>query len=917
MPLVRSIARHASLLAFAWLAVPSLDAAPGKLTSIGPFEFSGVVQQLVYPGRDPQRILVLSRENLFETRDGGANWRSALQHQPAIAPEKLIVDPSDAEHWWVVGISASRRQVIETRDGGRSWSTLARPAGSWPESYLVAFFVDAAAPQVLVAEYQERLAGYEYFVSTNGGATWSQRNPPGDAGRLLGVRNDVGWTRGYRVDFRSGTWTAHLDPPFGRHPMRTATDLVFDRARRDTFFIETSNGIAVTKDGGATFGPAVPGNLDGFSQSPVHPSHVAWTWGQLMLSLDRGTTAIRQEELPYAFRTAFDPATGEVVFSSLDVIYRRRLDGSLADPLPENGMNLFRPSQITVAGGKTFLVDDFARLHVLDEERSWRQRGVVSARQGTGFENCYGPSTLAVSPSDSRKMVMACGLTGDVFVSSDGGRSWRFSPAREPGVDPTSYDYEPILAVARGGAGDVLYLLRRSDIERSDREVGNIVFRSTDFGATWESLGAGFLEMVVHPDSSRGLIAVRKDGRLMRFRPAVGWQEVATAADQLFLPEWDLLCDLGFGYDPAHPELVYSIHHHGTFRSTDFGNTWELVAGFDDAFEAAGIDPYRLRHIARMVVDPFDPDHFLIPGQRIATRDGGSTFHFTNEADDYAASFDSEVPGRFLKGSLASGVFEITAALPPCPATPAAWCAGGGRFLLTVDWKDPQGNEGKATRVATGSDDSGLFYFFDGNNWELLVKVLDGCSLNQRFWVLAAGTTDVAYVMKVEDRWTGQIRHYANAAGRAAPAVIDTDAFSGCGTAPPPGAAARPATVSAAGGPNPAGGETSLRLAGNRFEVKTRWTDFAGNQGDGLTAPLASDNSGLFYFFSPNNWEKLVKVLDACAINGHYWVLAAATTDVGYRLEVRDTESNRTKTYTNPVGRAAPAQIDLQAFSCQ
>ena len=45
-------------------------------------------------------------------------------------------------------------------------------------------------------------------------------------------------------------------------------------------------------------------------------------------------------------------------------------------------------------------------------------------------------------------------------------------------------------------------------------------------------------------------------------------------------------------------------------------------------------------------------------------------------------------------------------------------------------------------------------------------------------------------------------------------------------------------------------------------------------------------------------------------------LLAAATTDVGYRMTVRETTTGKIRTYENPVGRAAPALLDLQAFSC-
>ena len=71
-------------------------------------------------------------------------------------------------------------------------------------------------------------------------------------------------------------------------------------------------------------------------------------------------------------------------------------------------------------------------------------------------------------------------------------------------------------------------------------------------------------------------------------------------------------------------------------------------------------------------------------------------------------------------------------------------------------------------------------WFFTPNNWEMLVKVLDGCSLNGHFWVFAAATTDVEYVLRVTDMQTGAVREYSNPLGNAAAAITDTSAFSAC-----------------------------------------------------------------------------------------------------------------------------------------
>lgn len=82
--------------------------------------------------------------------------------------------------------------------------------------------------------------------------------------------------------------------------------------------------------------------------------------------------------------------------------------------------------------------------------------------------------------------------------------------------------------------------------------------------------------------------------------------------------------------------------------------------------------------------------------------------------------------------------------------------------------------------VPCGSDDSGILYLFTENNWEILIKVLDGCRINDRYWVFFAATTDVAYRVTVVDTQTGQRRVYTNPAGVASPAVTDTGAFATC-----------------------------------------------------------------------------------------------------------------------------------------
>jgi hypothetical protein len=60
----------------------------------------------------------------------------------------------------------------------------------------------------------------------------------------------------------------------------------------------------------------------------------------------------------------------------------------------------------------------------------------------------------------------------------------------------------------------------------------------------------------------------------------------------------------------------------------------------------------------------------------------------------------------------------------------------------------------------------------------------------------------------------------------------------------------------------------------------------------------------------------MVKVIDACALNGRWWVFAAGTTNVGYTLTLTDTATQRSVRYENPLGRVSPAVTDVKAFPC-
>ena len=109
--------------------------------------------------------------------------------------------------------------------------------------------------------------------------------------------------------------------------------------------------------------------------------------------------------------------------------------------------------------------------------------------------------------------------------------------------------------------------------------------------------------------------------------------------------------------------------------------------------------------------------------------------------------------------------------------------------------------------------------------------------------------------------------------------------------------------------------EETLCLRDSRLEVKVNWWSADGESGSGRVVYAGTNDSGLFQFFGPENWEILIKVLDGCRINGRMWVLGAATTDLGYRIRVADTLTEEARVYTNEPGQPAPAIVDTKAFS--
>ena len=116
----------------------------------------------------------------------------------------------------------------------------------------------------------------------------------------------------------------------------------------------------------------------------------------------------------------------------------------------------------------------------------------------------------------------------------------------------------------------------------------------------------------------------------------------------------------------------------------------------------------------------------------------------------------------------------------PCVADTTTLCLGGGRFEVRAEWQVPsQGTSGQGSGVPL-TDDTGTFWFFEATSIEVVVKVLDACSLNGHAWVFAGGLTNVRVTLTVTDTQTGAVKTYRNPAETAFQPIQDTAAFATC-----------------------------------------------------------------------------------------------------------------------------------------
>jgi hypothetical protein len=107
----------------------------------------------------------------------------------------------------------------------------------------------------------------------------------------------------------------------------------------------------------------------------------------------------------------------------------------------------------------------------------------------------------------------------------------------------------------------------------------------------------------------------------------------------------------------------------------------------------------------------------------------------------------------------------------------------------------------------------------------------------------------------------------------------------------------------------------TMCLDDNRFKVTVEWNQPPLFNQPGFVENVRQDDTGYFFFLDPDNTEMIIKVLDGCDFNDHFWVFYGSTTNVEFTLTVTDTQTGNIQTIFNPLGQPAPAITDTQAFA--
>ena len=437
----------------------------------------------------------------------------------------------------------------------------------------------------------------------------------------------------------------------------------------------------------------------------------------------------------------------------------------------------------------------------------------VLAQTWTAVGPPASPSIHALLPDPGTPAIIYAGTDGGVFVTTDAGGTWNTAnngltsstvtslAAYQPPTPPATPPLPPLIYAGTMGGGVFVSATRASSWSAASTGMTSLqvnalavsasgaalyaatnggVFKSTDGASHWAPVGGApasvaIVSLVMDPENPSTLFAGSFFGIIYKTTDGgANWSPVYSQGNSLVS---------AMAVDPANSANVYAglastLPHPGgvnigaLVKSADGGATWTgLSNGLPQIV------------VSSITVDPRASARVYVTNSQgvFVTKNFGASWDAINDGltslDVNAFTLALTSPATLYAGTASQGVFKATAdSVGVCAPGPASLCLQASRFLVEVAWSVPdQGTSGTGQAIPL-STDTGAFWFFSSTNYELMIKVLDGTSVNGHFWVFYGALSNVQYTITVTDTRTGAVKVYSNPFGTLA-SVADVLAF--------------------------------------------------------------------------------------------------------------------------------------------
>jgi hypothetical protein len=712
-------------------------------TGIGPP--GGEIDFVVVAPSNPTIVYASSRfGGVFRSINSGQTFDPTVEGLPTEQVQCLAVSPTDSGTLYAGGFSGA----FKSTDSGNTWAPL---GGGFPSGIVNSMLVDPSNASTVYAAG----TGGTLVKSTDAGATWNAiggSTMAATAPRILGIAAGssgvlfLGTLSGgfFRSTDGGSTWTPQNDGFLSLNPQVLA--LATDPSNPSVVYAAVGSDVYQSTQGG--------GSWQLYDYSGGFATTIA------ALAVDADGVAYTADQLQFYIRASSD-----------------------SDWTPVLGADGFGNC---IAAGPTAAPPLF-----LAHGRAGVSEGGVDIWQGgTTFAfaapNADSVSALAADPQQNGRFL--AGTTGGI-VEYEANRAipWQ-------GVGATSV----------GVATDIVFDKRTPGVAYVS--TAGAIYKSTDGGVTLAFSGNG-IPSTVPPTVVRALLPQPGSGTAMLAGTNKGLYQSSDGAN--WAPgSGDLSAHQVFGLssDPREASTVWAGTDDGVYRSTNAGAN----------FSKAGVSG----NVHTVLASQAGPIYAAADSGLFASTDGGSTWApVSGVTPPVVALAEDTGTGALFAGSSGGGVFKgsgggsawrppATGLLNPnvqslaaaggmvlagtnggsafrlelasgnlvCTPNATTLCFGGARFMVQMEWTRPDNTSGAGNAVSL-TDDSGYFWFFDATNIEAVIKVLNGCAINNAYWVFTAGLTNVEVLTTVTDTKTGIVYTNTNPQGTAFVPVQATNAF--------------------------------------------------------------------------------------------------------------------------------------------